>query len=441
VTAKGFGGACVHAILWGAVNFERVPQPKPFLQQQEIVFWPGGGGDLDDEVKPTKAYTIVGSWSSWSKPEKMKSEGKGAFSFTVALGELGFERFQIWLDGDPDRVLHPGATGATRDVPVKGPNSTDEAWGSYWMIPGLGRGPAPMEVLDEGHSDSALPAPFDDGSPGDRFQIQVLTNGRYRTVTWTKLAGGDGAEGALVPSVAGQYYLAASWSDWSLEELREDLDSPGTYRIEVRLPRTSGRFVFVRNEDWRQVLYPSSRYAGPEVPHSVLGPDEFGRGFEWSLAGSPGDVFEVELRRSGGAAGAVSFGVSWRWLRHDDLDGSQSVLARQPQFHIAGTWDHWLQRQPMLWDGECYIFEVTLRGGHPVNFLILADGDWNRALYPGIMNAGARDSADLRGPDAGHGNALSWMIGKEPEEMDGGRFEVQMKVKRGRPTQVSWARR
>lgn len=53
------------------------------------------------------------------RPQSMESEGPGVFAFTIVLGEnrpahfdlpraLGrWERFQISLDGDSTRVLHP----------------------------------------------------------------------------------------------------------------------------------------------------------------------------------------------------------------------------------------------------------------------------------------------------------------------------------------------
>lgn len=439
ITAKGFGGACAHVILWGGVNFDRVALPKPILEQQEIVYWPGGGGELQEEAKPARSYMIVGTWASWSQPEAMKAEGRGAYVYTVIMGELGFERFQIWLDGDSERMLHPGMPGSMKDAPVKGPAPASEAEGFYWEITA---GPSVQQAIGDGSDPLALPG-RDYGRPGDRYEVRLLINGRYRMVTWDRVTDVE-EQGGLVPTKApacmGKYYLVASWADWTPQELAEDEATPGVHRVETRLLRKGGIFAIIRNQDWRQRLYPAIAYAetSPVIP--VLGPDEQGRGLEWQLAGRLGDVFSVELRILGGEASQAALRVLWQKVGHEELSLEQLSKAGQPQFYLVGSWDRWTSRRKMEHKEGFYVHEVSLRGRDPENFQILVDGDWNRALYPGLANAGLRDTTTLRGPDA-YGARLAWMIGKDPEEQGGGRFEIRLCVRDGVAVAVSWVRR
>jgi len=105
IQSYGWGGTQAHAICSGFVQPEYVAPPKPAWQLQTFSFWPGGGGQLEDDARPTNAYEIAGSWNAWQYSEPMESEGGGVFSYTLRLGANRFEQFQIWLDGDLKRVF------------------------------------------------------------------------------------------------------------------------------------------------------------------------------------------------------------------------------------------------------------------------------------------------------------------------------------------------
>jgi len=190
VTGKGFGGSCAHAIIWGSVDFEHVNYAKPVFSKSEIVYWPGGGGELEDEAKPTRSYTVLGSWTNWETSEPMQSEGRGAFAFIVTLGEHASESFQILLDGEADKTLHPGIPGAWKEFGVKGPSEALEAENSYWTIGGQ---PASTPALQdaagkegEGTVGVYSEPGADLGRPGDKFKVRLLINGKYRMVTWER---------------------------------------------------------------------------------------------------------------------------------------------------------------------------------------------------------------------------------------------------------------
>jgi len=253
ITAKGFGGSIAHVITWGSVDTKLRPgltdHPEhPELNRVDITFWPGGGGELEDDAHPDRAYTVVGSWSAWMEAEDMEEEEPGVYGYTVTLGEHCMEQFQIRLDGDPQRVLHPNVTQAPRQSAVLGPSAS--ANGLCWLIDGR-----PQEAFDSGpiegdkagagrsgpgrHSSSVQNGrgktdtsevngtnginhtngngnghAYDDhgglqqststarngqysecmqqygedyGEPGDQYRVRLCINGKWRTIVWEKL--------------------------------------------------------------------------------------------------------------------------------------------------------------------------------------------------------------------------------------------------------------
>jgi len=123
----------------------------------------------------------------------------------VVLGESRFEQFQIWLDGDPARVLHPGHAKGFKDTTVFGPGSMGH--GCNWVIDGRQELPTikvPKELGDESllpkmskaikmeASEGAKPKcpSADYGMPGDSYRVSLRVTGRWRNVTWEKLPAG-----------------------------------------------------------------------------------------------------------------------------------------------------------------------------------------------------------------------------------------------------------
>merc|ERR1719247_3468166 len=112
VNAHGFTGTNTHVLVRSDVDVEKNAPPKVYANRNLFAFWPGGGGQIDYTAEPVKCYTILGSWSCWQDLEPMRNEGNGVHSFSLTLGENRFEQFQILLDGDRYRTLHPGQPSA-----------------------------------------------------------------------------------------------------------------------------------------------------------------------------------------------------------------------------------------------------------------------------------------------------------------------------------------
>jgi len=287
---------------------------------------------LDAAARPSGAYHIAGSWNHWT-PEEMGRNSDGAYIFTVTLGANGFELFQIWLDGDEERVLHPSSAGAPSGSTVSGPSAPEISYGRRWMIdshatqrPSLA---LPAEatdqagLADDGHqvatlsSDAAAAA-----GPGDQYEVKLSLAGKYRAVTWQRLNASVVVDEALARRVLGVYFVASTCNKWQPEEMvRQPLTEaqPGTaeciFAFEMRLPPycSNCEFIILRNRDWEQVFYPA---AGQPTSNNwdgedVAGPDTGLGANTWRLEGRSGDKFRIEFLRSVGN-GLDARRISWR---------------------------------------------------------------------------------------------------------------------------------
>ena len=78
-------------------------------------------------------YFIIGTWCRWKHPVRMHDEGSGVFGYTLTLGENGWEKFQIWIDGNPNLILYPDDSSEYKDSVVLGPDSHAKAG---WIVDG-----------------------------------------------------------------------------------------------------------------------------------------------------------------------------------------------------------------------------------------------------------------------------------------------------------------
>jgi len=324
--AKGFGGTNVYLMGWGIVNNEK-SAPPPSVMQREVVFWPGGGGQLEGDMLPRRrdGYTIVGSWSKWEMAEKMDVEGDGCYGYTVTLGENRWEQFQIWLDGDHTRVLHPGDVRVPQGSEVYGPEA-DFVGGAEacrqgdspsWMIDGrigLVEYQRPKDAVKalkaegESEADSIMVGVTETGQPGDQYRVLLQITGKWRMISWEKLP----TTSDEIPR--GKYFISASWQNWALEEMLPDPSSPGLFTFDAMLTTGVGAFQIVRDEDWSQVFYPNPEKSGEEI----LGPDDVSDGLSWTIEGKPGDKYSIQFTRTFDA-GKESRKVAWQHTGHEPV--------------------------------------------------------------------------------------------------------------------------
>jgi len=310
VMSMGCGGTNVYATAWGMLDPDKVPSSADFPAQREMItFWPGGGGELEEQAVPLRGYFIVGSWSQWTDPVPMTEDPQGTFTAIVTLGENSWEQFQIWMDADADKILHPGWPKAGKETAVEGPEA--EAGDNSWMIDGRSWS---WEVPEQDALTVNIPAPTnpDAGKPGDKYRISLRIAGAWRMVAWEKEEELEEGEALPVES-AGRYYVLGSWDDWTLTEMSPDTKQPGVFTVQVTLTTMGGLFNISRNRDMSQILYPGdviddtgeTSVEGPEDPE-VDAPS-------WYIDGRSGETFLIEFQRTLGS-GQDMKKVSWKRL-------------------------------------------------------------------------------------------------------------------------------
>jgi len=317
-SSRGWGGINTHIIQWWQVDEKIVRTYKLESSREPMAFWPGGGGHLEASAKPLEVYSIVGSWNNW-KPEVMQLTEDGSWVYTVTLGMNRYETFQLWLDADSNKVLHPQKPRAPSACTVRGPVRLDEASGLNWMIDGrvlaapalaisAGEAVQPAEQLAEWST-------RDRGRVGDQYQVTLSIAGKYRAVSWKKVKAG--AEEDVLRALQGTYQVTGSFNNWGLSEMTSSEDvSLGLYTIRIGpLRDAKNEFQVVRNEAWDQRFHPPFGTIASESwdEFEVEGPDDGGHGKNWCLKGKPGDFFIIEFQRSLSNGMDVKH-ISWRRL-------------------------------------------------------------------------------------------------------------------------------
>eukprot|EP00933_Yihiella_yeosuensis_P033938 TRINITY_DN27528_c0_g1_i1.p1 TRINITY_DN27528_c0_g1~~TRINITY_DN27528_c0_g1_i1.p1 ORF type:complete len:1048 (-),score=162.23 TRINITY_DN27528_c0_g1_i1:128-2983(-) len=321
VGARGMGGSNVNLVVWYYADGHRVPMGRPEMQRSRFSYWPGGGGILESEYKASEGYYIVGSWSEWDTPYEMARQKDGSFTQRVTLGENCFEAFQIWLDGDRDKVLHPDRPGAPAGSGVFGPSTRYQSQGYNWLIDGRDKSASSSAVVSTGetpsfiHSDgvpnfgfggAAVDFARDQGSPGDQYEVKLMVSGKYRAVTWSKVQDHsqlvNGIPNSMPTSALGSYYVSASWNGWTLDEMIPSEEEPGVYSLKVGpLRNATGEFRIIRNKDFDQVFYPpESHFSSLEEGRSSLdiaGPIASRQSLGWRISSQHGNIIRIEFRR------------------------------------------------------------------------------------------------------------------------------------------------
>lgn len=137
--SRGFGGTNVFVVSHGVRNdvaaFNR-SQEKKLLAEDRLLYWPGGGGEIPKDQVPQIGYYLMGSHNDWQN-EQMQQWSADLFICPVKLDDDGVASFQITLDEDYARVLHPPLPSAAKDSPVVGPTPGELCHDYSWEIRGV----------------------------------------------------------------------------------------------------------------------------------------------------------------------------------------------------------------------------------------------------------------------------------------------------------------
>jgi hypothetical protein len=443
-TSRGMGGTNVHCLVFGSCDAWKLPDTSEEQKPVAMNFWPAGGGDME-ETMYASGYFIAGTFNNWN-PEKMSDMGGGTYGYTMTLGENRWEDFSVMLDKDKNRTLHPQVAKGIKGCAVDGPDGNQT---NCWRIVGINQvvenGGTPA-LSDEGGAKSGMLelTSGDSGKPGDKYRIMLKVAGKFKTVVWEKL--GESSPDSVT---AGSYYVTGNFNGWTFSPMTKDGDA---WTCEVLLLRTCGEFQIVRNEDWHQVICPTTHKATALT--DGYGPDDAveARGYTWFIDGVPGDVFKIKFTRKAteefGPSGFDLKEVTWEKLRTDTLNTEQKILAERPHFGAVGTWNGWTG--PMtelafesqeLGRSMCFVFYVIIGPSGQESFQLLHDLDWNNVVHPSrpAPVSTTPHYVLFTSPNDGSAMNLVWTIGEGDGAYPGATYAVKAYSRQGYVAQVTWS--
>mmetsp|Transcript_6355 Transcript_6355/g.18130 ORF Transcript_6355/g.18130 Transcript_6355/m.18130 type:complete len:1387 (+) Transcript_6355:32-4192(+) len=477
-------GTSVHQILWGARPEEerRVYSGAPipwFPASADRASERGSVAEESSECLPMMAdYYIIGSWNTWERPIKMQQESLGEWTYVIKLGENRWETFQIWIEGDQDRVLHPPFHMRPQESVVMGPSAQQQV-GRFlnWAINGrpdkvclinedqykalreqaLHQGFAEWERTAQcnyavafrggykptGHENATHPSEMPElvcnseliGSPGDLYRVRLLLsgNGKYRKVEWRKLP-------ASVPPRMAQdfyhaYYVVGDFSFWLFDEM--EASGEGRYAARVQLLAPSAGFQIVRDQDWDQCFFPNS---GSGQDSGVQGPSAMVGGRVWTIEGKPGDVFIIGFRRFVDEGGQDRMSIGWQVQMNAPYDVRK--ITRDFKYYVAGSSSEFRELSEMApnEDRSVFVADVRLGESGTETFQILLHGNWASLVHPNLRSASFRSpDHEVQGPHS-WGMSNVWAIGqdKEDEAEPGCYFRVFLGIEDGYPRSIHW---
>mmetsp|Transcript_20799 Transcript_20799/g.65000 ORF Transcript_20799/g.65000 Transcript_20799/m.65000 type:complete len:571 (-) Transcript_20799:148-1860(-) len=251
--------------------------------------------------------------------------------------------------------------------------------------------------------------------------------------------GGNLALPTHAPNAWDTYFVTSNWNKWSFEEMKRHPVIPDVFSVEVLLPRDDCEFQIVCNKDWSQVFYPSVKKAGLEDT-GVTGPGKGHHGYNWAPRAKAGTVLQIEFQRAPNEAMGLSR-VSWKELRHESIQTTSMAKWLYTKYFLVGTWDKWVGKREMTWNGKSY--SICVQMGHKLaeSFQILEDGDWHRKLHPNMKRASPHVPHQLVGPEKdGHGR--NWTIGAHPADKAafGAQYVIRLQMGANGPQEVDWKR-
>ncbi|CAJ1441846.1 unnamed protein product [Effrenium voratum] len=381
------------------------PRQKGIPQKAHQLSWWPTQVKKKDVLVPITGYYLACSLSAWQEaiPLNRDEDEPGSFSCVLQLRDDGKENFQIWLDEDPDKVLHPPRDNDISESLVLGPAANVDRSRS-WRVA---------------------------GTAGEHYKIRLQVNGRYRRVGWEKVDGVVGKSSRVSYSIIGDH------SFWLFQAMRSN---SGVFDCEVKLLKETSNFQIYRDADFQHGFYPAAGakptlHLGDAEPQmlfnreDILGPDEQGHGHNFQISGKVGDVFRVVFQPSHSEC------LSWQRIDWQPVDFQ--ALAKSHCYSVVGSWDNFQQCQEMARDeAGNWSTEVQIGKSGKELFQVLLNGNWLSSVHPVAPFASLDD--ELEGPDdAGHDRY--WCIGSGNDHFEhGDTAEIHLTMKDGMPQKVWW---
>mmetsp|Transcript_751 Transcript_751/g.1675 ORF Transcript_751/g.1675 Transcript_751/m.1675 type:complete len:376 (+) Transcript_751:3-1130(+) len=332
-----------------------------------------------------------GSWSGWTRKERMGRQGGGWYVCTIALGEGRYELFNICVNEDPTMAIYPSVNNAGAHIWIEGPSPSRE--GRNWLIDGR---------------DTELPT-------GTLFEVRFRWHSEKMTILWEQVS----SSLPLYPVLEYEhvYCLLGTFAPNTFIDMRrvrtEDGQAvDGIWEGSFQLGVTgTEQFQIARDGDFNQLIYPAQ---GEALRTQVLvrGPDQFGGRKCWLVRGPSGDVTTVRLqivdaRISVTISSNVKGAKVWQnvigWERHN--------------YSVSGSWNHWVPVNMVMDLEEPGIFRGFFRMGETFSqtfgcfvefFQVCVEEDRSFAWYPMLDGSACGDLITL-GPDGG-GQDKNWAV-------------------------------
>lgn len=355
-----------------------------------------------DVLKAIVGYEVVGTMSAWDRglPMMPHPDDPTSFSCLVTIRLSGCEKFQIWIDGDPGRVLYP-VESQTSESKVLGPEEkVDRA--QCWTLRDV---------------------------PGHRYEIRLQVNGREKRVSWQKVSFTPLPMPPERLSVMGDHTFGVVES----MKLSDDPAVETLFETQIHLHKETSTFrIFC--DDLEQVFHPAPNCTAEtmqgegEAPWTglmgpaILGPDEDSEQI-FQITGKVGDFYRVVFDPMGKI-------LRWQLTGHSPVEW-EDVWRRQA-FYVAGSWNNFQSCQEMLEKPNCgrsRSVEVVMASSKET-FQILLNRNWLFTLHP---KKGC--TAELEGPDEG---LDCWCIGEEESFEAGDLVQINLEMDNGQPSKVWW---
>lgn len=338
---------------------------------------------------------------------EMLPEGLDTYVCDVTLGEALREQFYLVLDGDREEAIYPVVNKADASARILGPD--DDRGDRSWLIDGR--------------------------QGGSRSSVYRLTFewGTRRRISWSAIDGPaapwsvEDCDGQDVTFVH-RYYIAGSWSAWSLQVMTPHRDEEGLFEAAFRIRGSrQEEFQILRDKDPRQAIYPATaRARDASVP--VRGPDDAGEGKHWLVEGRENEEVQVRLRLVGGEA-EVTVATASRGER------TWRSGVRSCTYHVTGSFLDWalceMEADPE--DPQIFRHHLVIGWAGWEEFQIVVDQDPSQTMYPSISWARCGE-ATVEGPGPG-GEGEHWRIDGD----EGDAVEIVLDLKqRDRRRVVQW---
>lgn len=262
VCSFGFGGSNARADVSG--HAWRGPRERLLVELPRVT--------MPREITFGKAMFISGSWSGWSRRERMHVVGDGKYMCYVMLGVLAREEFQFLTSpaaGDDALAIHPLVPRAGSGAQIVGPDS--QGRDLHFLIDGLSDGLTSGAVYEVN---------FDWTQDARRVSWRPAEPVREELPVY-----GGGFEH--------RYYLAGTFL--RADELQmlvpcKDGGFEGTFKMGVR---SEEEFWVVCDGSNAQLIFPEQRRASG--PCQVFGPSSLRGDRSWAVRGAVHQVVTVNL--------------------------------------------------------------------------------------------------------------------------------------------------